>query len=327
MAENADFARAASCRHQLRRPRPGSLEAFGDKIAFQALAVKAGVPTVPGTEDAVAILPMYARRQGRGLSIIIKASFGGGGRGMRVVQNADDWQGQLEKPAGSGGGVRPADVFVERYVPARQAGRGESRRQARTPRPFWEPRLAPCSGRHRSRRIAPSINLAPDLLRRICERCRAPLQTVRYQSRHREFLVDMIGRIPLIEVNPRNSGRAIPVTEIGDGVDLVRAQLLVAQGHSCTSRRSPFRTDAIVTTGWRCNAALPPRIRKTISSRTYGRISPTARPAALRYGSTGRPRIRPGRHHAVLRLALVKITTGADAGGGRSASRFARCAN
>src|SRR5439155_1263958 len=99
LSENADFARACDLAGiTFIGPTPKQLDAFGDKVASKRLAIKAKVPTVPGTEDAVATLAdVRAAAKDVGFPIIIKASFGGGGRGMRVVQNAEELAGKLEE--------------------------------------------------------------------------------------------------------------------------------------------------------------------------------------------------------------------------------------
>ena len=99
-------------------PTPEQLDAFGDKIASKVIARDAGVPTVPGTSHAVADLnDVRTAAQDIGFPIIIKASFGGGGRGMRVVQNADELAGKLEEAQREAGAAfGRAEVFVERFV-------------------------------------------------------------------------------------------------------------------------------------------------------------------------------------------------------------------
>src|SRR5262245_34756935 len=125
LAENAAFARA--CDHAsvvFVGPTPAHLEMFGDKTAAKRLARDAGVPTIPGTEGALpeaaaaadidAIAPEAERI---GWPLMIKASFGGGGRGMRIVQGPSELAKRLleaQREAASAFG-RP-EVFLERYI-------------------------------------------------------------------------------------------------------------------------------------------------------------------------------------------------------------------
>src|SRR3954471_10972067 len=119
LSENAEFARACeAARIQFVGPTPDHLEAFGDKTAAKKLAVRAGVPTIPGTEDALSDPAEVAAAAARiGFPLMIKASFGGGGRGMRVVQDASGLPGKAEaaeREAGAAFGR--AEVFLERYI-------------------------------------------------------------------------------------------------------------------------------------------------------------------------------------------------------------------
>src|SRR6185436_14802647 len=120
LSENAEFARA--CRKAgigFVGPKAELLELMGDKVAARALTQKLKIPTLPGTED-----PVSDRKQALkiaaeiGFPLIIKAAFGGGGRGMRVVHKAgdldsllDEAQGEAERAFGN-----PA-VFLEKYIP------------------------------------------------------------------------------------------------------------------------------------------------------------------------------------------------------------------
>src|SRR5882672_6433350 len=119
LSENAEFARACErAGITFIGPTAAQLDAFGDKIAAKQLAAAADVPTVPGTEGAVATAAgVRSAAKAVGYPLIIKASFGGGGRGMRVVQNADELAGKLEEAQREAGAAfGRADVFVERFV-------------------------------------------------------------------------------------------------------------------------------------------------------------------------------------------------------------------
>src|SRR5687767_4022881 len=119
LAENADLARACAANGiKFVGPTPELLESFGDKTAAKRLAQKAGVPTVPGTEDAISE-PAKVRAAAKqvGYPLIIKASYGGGGRGMRVVLSEDELQGKLEEAQREAGAAfGRGDVFIERYI-------------------------------------------------------------------------------------------------------------------------------------------------------------------------------------------------------------------
>src|SRR5438309_10778591 len=99
LSENAHFARAcASAGIAFVGPRPELLEMMGDKTAARALAQKINIPVLPGNEEAISDRDeaMKAAKQ-IGFPLIIKAAFGGGGRGMRVVQKASDLSSLLDE--------------------------------------------------------------------------------------------------------------------------------------------------------------------------------------------------------------------------------------
>jgi pyruvate carboxylase len=217
-------------------PTPEHLDVFGDKTAAKRLAQSAGIPTIPGTDHALtdpAEVAAEARRVG--FPLMIKASFGGGGRGMRVVHNPDELESKLaeaQREAGAAFG-RP-DVFLERYISRAKHIEvqilGDSHGNLVH---LWE---RDCSVQRRHQKVvevAPSINLPDDLRNRICAAAAALCGSVHYRSAGTvEFLLDLErGDFFFIEVNPRIQVEHT-VTEMITGIDLVRSQLLVAAGHT-----------------------------------------------------------------------------------------------
>src|SRR5262245_37866822 len=119
LSENAAFARACEAAGILFvGPTPEQLDMFGDKTAAKRLADRAHVPTVPGTEQAIAEgAEVRLEAERLGYPLMIKASFGGGGRGMRVVRDQSELEAKLaeaQREAGSAFGRQ--DVFLERYI-------------------------------------------------------------------------------------------------------------------------------------------------------------------------------------------------------------------
>src|SRR6185503_18437377 len=120
LSENAAFARA--CQQAgitFVGPRPELLELMGDKTAARALAKKIGVPTLPGTDEPIAEKAEALRvAQEIGFPLIIKAAFGGGGRGMRVVNKSGELANLVEEARNEAERAfgNPA-VFLERYIP------------------------------------------------------------------------------------------------------------------------------------------------------------------------------------------------------------------
>jgi len=120
LSENAEFARAcARAGITSVGPRPELLDMMGDKTAARALAQRLGVPTLNGTEEPIADREEALKiARGIGFPLIIKAAFGGGGRGMRVVNKASDLPRLLDEAQAEASRAfgNPA-VFLEKYIP------------------------------------------------------------------------------------------------------------------------------------------------------------------------------------------------------------------
>src|SRR3954465_7608126 len=236
LAENAHLARAcAENGIVFVGPTADLLETFGDKTAAKKLAVKTNVPTVPGTEDALSEpKAVKAAAVKIGFPVIIKASFGGGGRGMRVVKNADELQGKLEEAQREAGAAfGRAEVFVEKYIArAKHIEVQILGDQHGNLVHLWE---RDCSVQRRHQKVvevAPAWNLAASLRERICEAAVRLCKGANYRNAGTvEFLVDVdADEFYFIEVNPRIQVEHT-VTEVVTGIDIVKSQILVAQGY------------------------------------------------------------------------------------------------
>lgn len=236
LAENAELARACAD-HGITFVGPTAklLEQFGDKTAARRVAEKAGVPTVPGTAHAISKAADVKREAKRiGFPLIIKASFGGGGRGMRVVRKESELAGKLdEAQREAGAAFGRADVFLERYIPKAKHIEvqvlGDEHGQLVH---LWE---RDCSVQRRHQKVvevAPSINLPPELRREICQSAVRLCKSIGYRNAGTvEFLVNAdTHEFFFIEVNPRIQVEHT-VTEMVTGIDIVKSQILVAQGH------------------------------------------------------------------------------------------------
>ena len=235
LSENAGLARACVANGiTFVGPTAEQLETFGDKTAAKRLAVETNVPTIPGTEDAL-VDPKEIKKAADkiGYPVIIKASFGGGGRGMRVVRKEDELMPRLEEAQREAGAAfgRP-EVFIERYIgrakhiEVQLLGDGQGNLVH-----LWE---RDCSVQRRHQKVvevAPSINLPLELRQRICEAAVRLCAPVNYKAAGTvEFLLDLDRNdFFFIEVNPRIQVEHT-VTETVTGIDLVKAQILVAQG-------------------------------------------------------------------------------------------------
>ncbi|HSZ58782.1 MAG TPA: pyruvate carboxylase, partial [Tepidisphaeraceae bacterium] len=236
LAENAELARA--CRENditFVGPDAKLLETFGDKTAAKRMAKATNVPTLPGTEHGLADpAEIKAAAKKIGYPVIIKASFGGGGRGMRVVRTADELIPRLEEAQREAGAAfGRGEVFVERYIPRAKHIEvqilGDSHGHLVH---LWE---RDCSVQRRHQKvveIAPSINLPEELRRQICDAAVRLCKAADYVNAGTvEFLLDLDrNEFFFIEVNPRIQVEHT-VTEVVTGIDIVKSQILIAQGH------------------------------------------------------------------------------------------------
>ena len=236
LAENPALARA--CKKAgiaFVGPTPELLELLGDKTAARRLAASAGVPVLPGTEQPLQSFP-EAKKVAReiGYPVIVKAAMGGGGRGMRVVQDEAQLEARLEEAQGEAkSAFGDASVFLEKYLP--RARHLEVQILGDHHGNLLHLFERDCSVQRRHQKVvevAPASNL-PESIR--FELCGAALQLAR-KAKYRnagtvEFLYDVDSRKwYFIEVNPRIQVEHT-VTEMVTGIDIVRSQILIAQGH------------------------------------------------------------------------------------------------
>ncbi|MBB80061.1 MAG: pyruvate carboxylase [Roseibacillus sp.] len=237
LSENADFARA--CRDagiKFIGPDPEMLDAMGDKVSARALAKKAQVNTLPGTEDPVSDRgEALAIARDIGFPLIIKAAFGGGGRGMRVVEKEADLDSLLDQAQAEAQNAfgNPA-VFLERFVG--QAKHIEVQIMGDHHGNIVHLHERDCSVQRRHQKvieIAPSVDLDKTVRHELCAAAVKVAREVKYNNAGTvEFLLDSdTNEWFFIEMNPRIQVEHT-VTEIITGVDLVRSQILVAQGHN-----------------------------------------------------------------------------------------------
>jgi pyruvate carboxylase len=235
LSENAAFARA--CRDAgliFVGPRTDILASLGDKVIARQIAQQARVPILPGTEGAVRSNDeARALAEEIGYPVIVKASMGGGGRGMRVAASADkldDALDQARREAGTAFGV--ADVFLEKYI--RRARHIEVQLIGDGHGGLVHLFERDCSIQRRHQKvveIAPAPNLDPTVRQRILDAALAVGRAVRLDNAGTvEFLVDAdTDAFYFIEVNPRIQVEHT-VTEVVTAYDIVKCQLLVAQG-------------------------------------------------------------------------------------------------
>lgn len=235
LSENAAFARACA-ENGIAFVGPSSeiLEKLGDKTEARLIAQQAGVPILQGTEEAVSDLAAGEQfASDLGFPVILKAAMGGGGRGMRVVRKPEEFADafeQAQREAQSAFGC--ADVFIEKFV--EQARHIEVQLLGDKHGNLVHLFERDCSVQRRHQKvveIAPAPNLDGAVRDKICDAALAIGRTVQYENAGTvEFLVDKdTNEFFFIEVNPRIQVEHT-VTEEVTGVDIVKSQILVAQG-------------------------------------------------------------------------------------------------
>jgi acetyl-CoA carboxylase biotin carboxylase subunit len=234
LAENAAFAEAAEgAGFVFVGPTAPSIRVMGDKVAARTAAAAAGVPTVPGSPGRVETVDAARAIVGEtGFPVMIKAAAGGGGRGIRVAHDEDEFErlmpparGEAQAAFGDGG------LYLERFIPKARhievqvLGDGE-----RVIHCFERE----CSLQRRRQKLweeAPSPSLPADIRGQLCASAVALAQSVRYRGAGTlEFLYDEdTRRYYFLEMNTRIQVEH-PVTEAVTGIDLVREMILIAGG-------------------------------------------------------------------------------------------------
>ena len=263
MAENAEFARRCA-EHGLTfvGPSPEAIELMGDKIAGRAAAIASGVPVVPGSDASIDdVETAKGQADAIGYPLLLKASAGGGGRGMRVVNERSELGSHLAA-AGAEAQAAFSDprIYMERYFPRVH----HVEVQVFGDRHGNHVHLGErdCSAQRRHQKLveeSPSPVLTPARREEICDAALRLAGGVGYENAGTvEFIYDPAGdRCYFIEMNTRIQVEH-PVTEMATGADLVLEQLRVAAGEplSFTSQSIEHRGHAVE---WRINAEDPER--------------------------------------------------------------------
>ncbi len=236
LSENAEFTRKVN-QHGLTfvGPSPESMEIMGDKLSAKKAVKEYGVPLVPGLDEAITDVKMAKKvAEEIGFPILVKASAGGGGKGMRVVEKQEDFETEMaravseaEKAFGNGA------VFLEKYMAAPRHIEIQVLADQQGQAVYLFERE--CSIQRRHQKVieeAPSVVLSPELRKQmgeaavnVCKACNY------YNAGTVEFLLDENHDFYFLEMNTRLQVEH-PVTEMITGIDLVKEQLLIAQGEA-----------------------------------------------------------------------------------------------
>ncbi|WP_099157958.1 pyruvate carboxylase [Virgibacillus ndiopensis] len=215
-------------------PSSEHLNMFGDKVKARTQAVNAGLPVIPGSDGPVSTIEdVEAFGEEFGFPIIIKASLGGGGRGMRIVRNANGLREAYDRAKSEAKAAFGSDeIYVEKLIetPKHIEVQIIGDKHGNIVHLFERD----CSVQRRHQKVvevAPSVAL-PDTLRlKICDAAVKLMQKVKYVNAGTvEFLVTG-NEFYFIEVNPRVQVEHT-ITELVTGIDIVQTQLKVAEGQS-----------------------------------------------------------------------------------------------
>lgn len=262
LSENAHFNEICrSCKIDFIGPTPEAMEMLGDKNRARAIAREADVPVVPGSGGLLEDENEAVRvAQEIGFPVLIKATAGGGGKGMRVAANelvlkTALQQAQAEAQAAFGN----AGVYLEKYIerPRHVEVQILSDHHGNVVH-LWE---RECSTQRRHQKLieeSPAPNLPQETREQMCAAAARLVRTAKYTNAGTvEFIVDQENNFYFIEVNARIQVEH-PVSESVTGLDLIRAQIAVAAGEPL-----PFRQSDITQSGaaieCRINAEDPAR--------------------------------------------------------------------
>lgn len=241
LAENADFADAVvAAGMRFVGPSGASIRLLGDKVAARKAAFEAGVPTVPGSDGRVSDAAAATAIAGSiGFPVMIKAAAGGGGRGIRIIEQPSEFERQFmlasaEAAAAFGDGGLYIEKVVSnaRHIEVQILGDGEN---------FVHCFERECSLQRRRQKVweeAPAFRLPQDVRQTLCASAVALARSVGYTGAGTvEYLYDEVTRsFYFIEVNTRIQVEH-PVTEMITGVDLVQEMLRIAGGAPLSVRQ------------------------------------------------------------------------------------------
>jgi len=245
LSENAAFARQVrDAGLILIGPSPEAMEVMGNKLSAKAAALKYNIPMVPGTEEAITDINEAKQRAIEvGFPILIKAAAGGGGKGMRIVESAADFEEQMQLAVSEAtSAFGDGSVFIERYVSSPR--HIEIQVLGDTHGNILHVFERDCSVQRRHQKVieeAPSSVLTPAIRAQMGKCAVDVARSVNYAGAGTvEFIMDENLNFYFLEMNTRLQVEH-PVTELITGIDLVKEQIRIARGEAISYKQEDLK--------------------------------------------------------------------------------------
>ena len=245
LSENASFARAVKAAGLvLIGPSPEAMDLMGNKLTAKAAAKEYNIPMVPGTDYAITDIKA-AKKVAKevGFPILIKAAAGGGGKGMRIVEEESQFEEMLNRAVGEAqSAFGDSAVFIERYVKSPRHIEVQVLGDQHGNIVYLFERECSVQRRHQKEvEEAPSSLLTPALRKEMGECAVRVAKACNYTGAGTvEFLMDDQLNFYFLEMNTRLQVEH-PVTELITGVDLVKEQILVAEGKPLSFKQEDLK--------------------------------------------------------------------------------------
>lgn len=245
LSENAQFAQECESNGIIFiGPKTKAIEIMGSKLAAKDAVLKYNIPMVPGVDHAITdIEEAKATAQKIGFPILIKASAGGGGKGMRIVDKESDFEAQMNRAISEAvAAFGDGSVFIEKYVASSRHIEIQIMADSHGNVLYFFERE--CSIQRRHQKVieeAPSSVLTPEIRKKMGEAAVLVAKSCDYLGAGTvEFLYDENDNFYFLEMNTRLQVEH-PVTEMISGVDLVELQIKVARGEALTIKQEDLK--------------------------------------------------------------------------------------
>jgi acetyl-CoA carboxylase biotin carboxylase subunit len=245
LSENAEFSQECEVNNIIFiGPKPKAIEIMGSKLAAKEAVLKYNIPMVPGVDHAITDIEEAKETAKKvGFPILIKASAGGGGKGMRIVEKESDFESQMNRAISEAiAAFGDGSVFIEKYVASSRHIEIQVMADSHGNVLYFFERE--CSIQRRHQKVieeAPSSVLTPEIRKKMGEAAVLVSKSCNYLGAGTvEFLYDENDNFYFLEMNTRLQVEH-PVSELICGVDLVELQIKVARGEALTIKQEDLK--------------------------------------------------------------------------------------